>query len=793
MPLLWLSLAFLAGILLAANFSMPTWVWALSCGLFLFLGIISSLLSRLPPRLTGPVPRLPFSLPGLPVSLVWIFLVFFLGGFRYQSVQPDLSDPAFIASYNDQEVGQVIVGTLIKPPDLRDTYTNLRLSVEEIKPIDGVRFAPVSGLLLARVPMGGEWRYGDGVRLEGWLETPPENEEFSYREYLARRGIHSYMSRVEAELILRDQGNPLLGAIYALKARALDTVYRIYPDPEASLLAGILLGVETGIPEAVQEAFKDTGTSHIIAISGFNITILAALFAMIFGRALGRWRGALVALVAIAIYTLLVGADAAVVRAAIMGGLTLFAVQIGRRQDGLNTLAFVAALMVLFNPFILWDVGFQLSFAATLGLLLYAGPLSQSFVRLTSRYTSQSTAERLAGPFGEFFLFTLAAQVTTLAVIVYHFRRLSLTSLVANPVILPAQPAVMILGGLAVILGMIWLPLGQLAAYLAWPFVVYTIRAVELLARFPGGVYTLGEVALLWVVLYYGLLFLLTFGGSRLRALAPTIKPSLAFAALGVLTVLVWRAASSAPDGRLHMSVLDVGSGEAILVQSPTGRYLLVNGGSSPSRLSDALGRRLPLTHRRLDYLVVASPSEQAIAALPPTIQRYPPENVLWAGPTHGTRAARNVQAALNEASIQPVMAETGQTLNLGDGAQMHVLAVGERGAVLLLEWENFRALLPVGLDFETLETLLDDRSLVPVNALLLAESGYEPVNPPEWIAKLGPQVVLLSVAPDDRQGLPSPETLEAVDGYNLLRTDQNGWIELSTDGEQMWVEVERR
>ncbi len=186
--------------------------------------------------------------------------------------------------------------------------------------------------------------------------------------------------------------------------------------------------------------------------------------------------------------------------------------------------------------------------------------------------------------------------------------------------------------------------------------------------------------------------------------------------------------------GRLYMSVLEVGSGEAVLVQSPTDRYLLVNGVPSPSRFSDALGRRLPLTHRRLDYLVVASPSAQGIAALPSTIQRYPPENVLWVGPTIGTRAARNLQAALHAPSIRPVMAETGQTLHLGDGAQMRVIAVGERGAVLLL-----------------------------------------------------------SVTPDDRGGLPSPGTLEAVEGYNLLRTDQNGWIELITDGEQMWVEVERK
>jgi len=101
--------------------------------------------------------------------------------------------------------------------------------------------------------------------------------------------------------------------------------------------------------------------------------------------------------------------------------------------------------------------------------------------------------------------------------------------------------------------------------------------------------------------------------------------------------------------------------------------------------------------------------------------------------------------------------------------------------------------LIPIGIDFETLERLQADSSLTPITALLLAESGYAPANPPEWIEKLSPEVVLLSVAAGDREGRPSPEMLKAAQGYNLLRTDQNGWIELTTDGEQMWVEVERR
>jgi competence protein ComEC len=179
----------------------------------------------------------------------------------------------------------------------------------------------------------------------------------------------------------------------------------------------------------------------------------------------------------IGVYAVLVGGSASVVRAALMGGLALFARQIGRRQEGLNSLAFVGALMAFHNPLTLWDAGFQLSFSATLGLILYADPLSQAFLRFASRHLPLETAQRLAGPVGEYFLFTLAAQLLSLPVTLFHFHRFSLVAWAANPVVLPAQPPVMVLGGLAVLLGMVFLPAGRLIGYLAWPFVAFTIRA----------------------------------------------------------------------------------------------------------------------------------------------------------------------------------------------------------------------------------------------------------------------------------------------------------------------------
>ena len=498
----------------------------------------------------------------------------------------------------------------------------------------------------------------------------------------------------------------------------------------------------------------------------------------------------------IGIYTVLVGPSPSVLRAAIMGCFALIARQLGR-QTGINTLAVTAGVMAGFDPNILWDPGFQLSFAATLGLVLYAEPLQTWFTNLLARRLPLPTARGIAGPVGSYLLFTLAAQVMTLPIIAYHFQRISLVAILANPVVLPVQPPLMIFGGLAVLLGSFWQPLGQVIAWLAWPFIAFTIRAVEWFATFPSGSFSLGSVSLVVVLTIYLLILALTVWKARFREKLLSLGPVTALAALGVVTVFVWRVAFSAPDGRLHVTILDVStgalSGDGILIRTPSGRNLLIDGGPSATRLSDALGRRLPPTDRGLDWLVVAAPGDGQTLALPQVLDRFHPANVLWAGPTHGTYGARELQAALVRAGISPGKAMPGQSLDLGDGAVLRVLTIGERGATLLLEWDRFRLLLPLGMNLDDLEALEYGKSIGNVSALLLADSGYAPINPPEWIGNLRPQVVLLSVSAADKEGLPSPETLELLQGYTVLRTDRNGWIELTTDGEQMWVEVEKK
>jgi competence protein ComEC len=545
--------------------------------------------------------------------------VLMAGAARYQSVQPEFT-PTDLVWYNGRDV--LLRAQVISFPETGSRSIPLRLDTEQLE-IEGQAPQKVRGLLLAVLPPGEDWRYGDILLLQGRLAAPQVSGDFSYSDYLARQGIHAQIFFPRATLVARGQGSPIKAVLFALRNAADRTIKSIFPSPEAALLSGILLGLDGDLPLSLQNAFRDTGTSHIIAISGFNIAILAGLFSFLASRLFSnRWLALGVSIVGIIFYTVLVGAQASVVRAAVMGGLGLFGQHIGRRRFGLNILAFTAAAMSFANPFVLWDISFQLSFAATLGLVLYADRLQGWFIRLVEPRLG-TAAHRLAGPAGEYILFTLAAQVTTLPILVYHFHRLSMVSLIANPLILPPQPLVMILGGFVTLVGMVFPPLGKLLALLIWPLLAYTTRLAEWLSSFPISL-TLGETTWWGVLLFYILLFFLSYKPSFL---APRrwLKIDTGLVALALLTILTWKIALSIPDGRLHWTVFNSGGIASSFIRAPDGQSVLINGGPDPKPISSALGRQLSPIDHHLDAFLLTATSGKGMEGLDNILNLYPP------------------------------------------------------------------------------------------------------------------------------------------------------------------------
>ncbi len=781
MTLFGLGLAWLAGIALGQALVLRVWQWILLAA----LGAAGAILYR---RLSG-FRRLYLAL-----------LLTFLGAARSSAALPS-SGPGSLAFYNDLPGRPTVVGRIVAYPDVRDSYTGLRLAAESITLQPGEHPRSVRGVVLVRASRFQSWGYGDRVEASGPLDTPPVFEGFSYRDYLAHQGIHSLMPEADVRRLQARQASPLLQGIYWLRSRAHHAVLGLFPEPEASLLSGILLGIESGIPQGVREAFNRTATSHIVAISGFNIAIVASLFLGLFARWFGRRRGTAAAALAILIYTLLVGAQPSVVRSALMAGVALLARTLGHRVHGLASLAAAAMVMTVIDPLSLWDVGFQLSFAATLGLVLYADPLQRWLLAQASARLGHRPAEVLAQPISEFFLFTLAAQVTTLPLTLYYFRRLSVASWLANPAILPAQPALMVLGGGAALLGSVWQPLGRPLAWAAWPFAAYTIRLVEHLAHWQGASIALGPitpaiVASLYLVLF-GLTGWLSLPLEKRRRLLPVSIPSplrllprgLLLSTLALAVIFAWTEASARPDGRLHITALEVGAVDATLIETPGGRFVLINGGPSPIALAEALGRRLPPRSRTLDWLVIAGTHNEQVAGLVGLLERVSVRRVLLAGEPGGAPYQRALQE-LTDRAVPLQAAQEGQRLDL-DGGSLEVIALGRGGAALRLAFGRFSLLLAPGADSEMMHRLQSEPQ--PVTALILPAGGDARLNPSSWLGELCPWVAIASIEAGDRRGRPDRETLDALTGTTVLRTDLHGWIRLSTDGERLWVEVERQ
>jgi len=439
-------------------------------------------------------------------ALPWALLATALlvgGAWRYDATLPP-TEPQGIARYNDGEAVRfraVVTGE----PDERGASVRLRLSVREVFD-DG--WQETSGGVLMRAPLFPRYEYGDLLEVVGKLETPPADEDFDYRDYLARHGVQSTIAYPKTSRLATGEGNPLWARLYELRADLGSALADALPEPEASLAQGILLGRRTSLPPSLAQAFNDTGTSHLLAVSGYNVTLVAALVIAGLAWLIGRRPAAWLALAAILGYAFLVGGQPSVQRAAVMGSLYVVATALGRQGGGLQAIALAGAGMTAFDPQLAKEASFQLSFASTLGLMAFAPALRARLERALLPAGSDDGDPRSALP-GllrgaiELVAVTLAAITFTLPIVAVHFGRISLVALPANLLTVPAFPLIMITSALTAVGGMVSASVGAFFGWLTWPAVAYLRAVVEAATDIPSAAISIDGFELWHAAVYY--------------------------------------------------------------------------------------------------------------------------------------------------------------------------------------------------------------------------------------------------------------------------------------------------
>lgn len=388
-------------------------------------------------------------------------LLFGLG--RY-AVSFPVEGPSSIASLANREVR--IEGTIVSDPervDDRQKFTLTDLSANG---------QPYANDVLAWLPSYPERAYGEIVSFRCHLEEPEPFDGFAYDRYLLRVGIVATCRGYEEPMVIAaDGGNDLRRSLIGVRSAFEDRLEVALPEPHASLASGLLLGIQE-LPDDLSESFRRTGTSHIVAASGYNVGLVLAMLMGGLAMFLKRQKAFWFLLVGVLLYVLLAGAEAAVLRAGIMGATVLLARQTGRATSPRNILLLAVVVMLVGNPRLLRDdVGFQLSMLATIGLLVLAPYFGKRFSFLPESF---GIREALAS--------TCAATIFTLPIVLWNFGAPSLVAPIANLLVLPLVPYAMVVATVSAALTFIDPTLGQLVGGFAWAFEEAIIRIVTVLA-----------------------------------------------------------------------------------------------------------------------------------------------------------------------------------------------------------------------------------------------------------------------------------------------------------------------
>ena len=678
-------------------------------------------------------------------------------------------------------------------------------------------------------------QYGDLVRFQAKLKSPRSFRNpggFDYERYLLFKGIRvrgTVRSAAGIAVIRENQDNPFCFHIERFRGFLRDIIKSGAPLPEASIIQAMVLGEQNEIPREIYDMFCRTGTSHIIAISGFNISIIASCVFFALRSIMGRseWlllrfditrAAALLSVFPIVAFAFIAGLGVSTVRATVMVLIFLASLLAYRERDLPNTLAFSAFVILFFSPVSLFDVSFQLSFAAV-AAILYLVPRASAL--LPDLDESPGPVKRCTRAFILFLIVTLSATLGTLPLILFYFNLLSLSVIPANLILLPVLGYIVLFLGMAVIAASVfssWLAglFVQAAAF----FVGISIRAADLISRIPYSYInvptpTLGEIAAFYVLIFAaaGLLPGKKQTDERRQGVSPATpvigenfyrKAAAAAAALFFIGEGLFACLDNVAAKGLTVTCIDVGQAASTYIRFPDGKTMLVDGGGVAGSEFDA-GRFVTapfLWHERaagLDYVVLSHPHPDHLNGLIFVLKNFSVGEVWTNGqpPDTGDPEQYDEFMRIIEERKIPhrVISERTPAEDIG-GVRVTFLnpprspsGDSNNDAIAMkLEFGNTSLLMPADIMHAAEQRLVSgrNRDRLRSDVLIAPHHGAGSSNSPQFLRAVSPRAAVFSCGTNPY--IPSAGVLDRYEKakVKIYRTDRDGAVTLKSDGQEI-------
>lgn len=607
--------------------------------------------------------------------------------------------------------------------------------------------------------LNGKFKQGQLARNEGG---------FNYRRYLNSKNIYGTITVNENCLELKKEGK--IGFISKIKQHIENTFLMLLPGNYAGIINGMLNGQTKGVSEDILEDFKNSGVTHLLAVSGSNIAYIIMFLSLTSNKIFGKYMSYYVIIVSIIIFIFVSGASASVARAGIMAILNIIAVLLSKKSNTLNNIFFSALILLCINPLTLYDVGFILSFVGTFGIVTISKVLTDYIKKyLKNKFVSETIG------------ITLSAQIMLTPIMIYYFNTFSLISLITNFLIVPISGFLTTLGFITVLISIFSIKIARIVAYAIYSLTYFMFCVTNFFGNISWANLIIPTPKIWMMLTYYVLLFIfIKYVNCRKKA----------FVVIGIIAIL-YVCIIKIPRNYIKVNMIDIGQGDSTYIETKNRKVILIDGGGTEGSDYD-VGENILLPYildqgkMVVDLVIVSHPHEDHIEGIFTLLEKIKVKKVLISENVDNTELGAKLIKLCKSKKTEVIRVAKGDDFVI-DGIEFSIIFPSRKdneenlnnmSILMKMEYSGVKILFTGDLEKEKEEHIKGD---LTADILKVGHHGSTTSTSEKFLKKVMPQIALISVGEDNSYGHPNQKVLDRLKKYNVkvYRTDIDGEIKL--------------